>query len=66
LGRRGWLLTATLLFVLGGALVALMLRAAQSASKAPRNARQLLDLQFARGELSIEEYERRRRVIDRS
>jgi uncharacterized membrane protein len=61
-----WILTTTLAFLLCAVLVLVILRVAHAAAAQPRHyARHLLDGQFARGELSIEEYERRRRLIER-
>lgn len=62
-----WLLTTTLVLLLGGLLALVIVRMAHAAGTHPRAGytRHLLDVQFARGELSIEEYERRRGLIER-
>jgi len=63
-GWFGWLamLAVWVLFVAGVVWLARNL-ATPAASGSDRSARRILDERFARGELSAEEYEERRRVL---
>ncbi len=62
-GWFGWLmmLAAWVLFVAGVVWLVRNLRASGDGSR--RDGRRILDERFARGELSAEEYEERRRVL---
>jgi putative membrane protein len=70
-GWGGWFLGALMMLLFWGGLVALVVFAMRSwgggqrpGSQGP-NARSILEERFARGEISKEEFEERRRVLER-
>jgi len=66
LSAAGALASAPSLVLVWLVIAVSVLMLARAASSRPRSsARALLDDEFARGELSIDEYRRRRRIIER-
>lgn len=64
MGGFGWLFMTVWLVLVVGLVVWLVRAATGSAGSGDRTgARRILDERFAAGELSVEEYERRRRVL---
>jgi putative membrane protein len=59
-----WMILSWVVIVAVVVLVVRAMGCSWSSSVPPRNAREILDERFARGELSEEEYRERRRILE--